>query len=256
MNRDDAHQARRKDAERAFHNRRFGGTPDPRAALEKWYVAVESGARQQAELIRRIGRGARVLEFGCADGRLSLGAERLAHETGSFHGIDLADWAIVRARRYAASQNLEHCRFSVMDAERLQFPDGAFDVVFGRGILHHLDLDRSLAEIARVLRPGGTAIFYEPMRGNPLLNSYRRLTPHLRTVDEHPLLMRDISRARDHFRNVDAQFFGLLTLAAVPFHRTRMGPRLMSLCERSDHLLLRLPVVRRGAWHLLLTLTR
>jgi hypothetical protein len=53
---------------------------------------------------------------------------------------------------------------------------------------HQLTGDLSLAcsEIARVLRPGGPAIFVEPLGHNPLINAYRKRTPALRTVDEHP----------------------------------------------------------------------
>lgn len=246
----------RKEAERRFHNNRFGGEHDVRQPLTKWYAAVETGARMQTEMIRNLGRGARVLEFGCADGYLSLGESRLAHEAGSFHGIDISDWAIEKARKSAAAQGLTQCSFSVMDAEKLTFPDGQFDLVFGRGILHHLDVEKSLAEIARVLRPGGRAIFYEPLGGNPVLNSYRRMTPHLRTADEHPLVMRDIRLARAAFREVDARFFGLLTLAAVPFRNTAIGPGLMAALEWTDRILLRFPLIRQNAWHLLLTLTR
>jgi ubiquinone/menaquinone biosynthesis C-methylase UbiE len=52
------------------------------------------------------------------------------------------------------------------EAERLPFPDGSFDLVFGHAVLHHLpDLDASFAEFARVLRPGGTLVFCgEPSR--------------------------------------------------------------------------------------------
>jgi SAM-dependent methyltransferase len=52
------------------------------------------------------------------------------------------------------------------DAERLDLPDGSFDLVFGHAVLHHLpDLERAFGEFHRVLRPGGTLAFAgEPSR--------------------------------------------------------------------------------------------
>lgn len=57
------------------------------------------------------------------------------------------------------------------DAERLPFDDQSFDLVFGHAVLHHIpDLDRALAEFARVLRPGGTIAFCgEPSRNGDRL---------------------------------------------------------------------------------------
>jgi SAM-dependent methyltransferase len=59
----------------------------------------------------------------------------------------------------------------VTDAERLPFEDGSFDLVFGHAVLHHLPhLPAALAELRRVLRPGGTLAFCgEPSRYGDLM---------------------------------------------------------------------------------------
>jgi ubiquinone/menaquinone biosynthesis C-methylase UbiE len=164
---------RRKESERQFHNRRFGAGQDFREPLNKWYAAVASGVREQNEMVKRYGMGGKVLEYGCADARNSLD-EQLSNDFATYHGIDISDQAIDVARKLAASQGLRNWEFTVMDAENLTFPDDEFDVVFGRGILHHLDLGRCFREIARVLHPGGKAIFTEPLGHNPALNLFRR----------------------------------------------------------------------------------
>jgi SAM-dependent methyltransferase len=244
---------KRKETERTFHNQRFGGEQDHRESLNRWYAALAPCIRKQNELIRRHGRGRRVLEYGCADGRISLAHDRLAHDSASFHGIDISDQAIDRAQRNAAAQRLTHCKFLVMDAEQMTFPDGAFDLVFGRGILHHLDLERSLPEIVRVLRPGGKAIFVEPLGHNPVLNRFRDKTPHLRTPDEHPLLRGDLRLARQHFQQMECTYFGFGTVLAVPFQNMSIGPGLMTFLEQADGLLLRLPLIQQHAWSVLIT---
>src|SRR5688572_8230476 len=64
--------------------------------------------------------------------------------------------------------------FRLMDAHKLDFPDNSLDVVYGVGILHHLDYERALLEILRVLKPGGTMIFREPLALNPIAMMVRR----------------------------------------------------------------------------------
>jgi SAM-dependent methyltransferase len=85
-------------------------------------------------------------------------------------------------------------RFLVMDAESLGFDEGSFDVVVGSGILHHLALRQS-----RVLRPDGCAVFVDPLGHNIFIRLYRKLTPSMRTADEHPLLDQGNSTGRAIF---------------------------------------------------------
>ena len=52
-------------------------------------------------------------------------------------------------------------RFDVLPAERMDYPDDSFDLVFFNDILHHVDIPATLAEARRILRPGGTLIANE-----------------------------------------------------------------------------------------------
>ena len=93
---------------------------------------------------------ARILEVGCGWGELS---DWLARETGAeVVAIDLSPRMVelARARGVAAE---------VGDVQALRFEDGAFDVAVAAWMLYHVpDLDRALAELARVLRPGGRLV--------------------------------------------------------------------------------------------------
>ena len=115
------------------------------------------------------------------------------------------------------------------NAEELTFPDESFDVVIGNGILHHLDLDRALSGIERVLKPGGWAAFREPLGHNPFVNAYRKLTPNQRTDDEHPLLVGDLRTIERYFPGSEHEYFNLLDLLSIGalrsthFERIRLG---------------------------------
>jgi SAM-dependent methyltransferase len=173
-------------------------------------------------------------------------------------GIDISPVAIDAARQEAVRRGVvDEISFEVMDAERLDARDGTFDVVCGTGILHHLDLERALKEVHRVLVPGGWAIFSEPLGVNPMLRLYRRLTPGMRTPDERPLKPRDLDAMRRRFSAVDAEFFNLVALAAIPLRRMPGGLRIARGLHRIDGWLFRrLPVTKSWAWIVVVRLRR
>jgi SAM-dependent methyltransferase len=103
--------------------------------------------------------------------------------------------------------------FLLMDANELKFPDESFDVVYGGAILHHLDIEKSLGHVHRVLKPGGYILFGEPLNINPLYKLYRFLNPKERTPDEHALVLNDfkIIREKFTFEHYFFDFFSVFT---------------------------------------------
>ena len=235
--------------EQDFHDRRFsqGGA---RGNTGVFYRICRDSDAAYHRRIREDTDGKRVLEYGC--GRGSQGFA-LAANGARVTGIDISPAAIEIAREIATERRLTGTEFVVMNAEEMTFPDASFDRVIGSGILHHLDLNRAFGEIARVLTPGGRAIFVEPLGHNPLINLYRRATPSARTEDEHPLLMRDFALARNYFGRVDVTYYHLATLAAVPFSKTPLFGPILSAFSALDRALLsdRLPL-QRYAWQTLI----
>jgi 2-polyprenyl-3-methyl-5-hydroxy-6-metoxy-1,4-benzoquinol methylase len=97
------------------------------------------------------GGGLTILEVGCAFGAT---AQHVARGQRALVGIDAAPVAIETARRLAADQ--PGLSFEVMDATRLLFPDGRFDLVYSIDLIEHLhpdDVARHLLEVRRVLAP-------------------------------------------------------------------------------------------------------
>ncbi|OHB97746.1 MAG: hypothetical protein A2W74_10070 [Planctomycetes bacterium RIFCSPLOWO2_12_38_17] len=96
--------------------------------------------------------------------------------------------------------------------EKLEFPNSSFDYVFGNGVLHHVQLNQSIKEIKRVLKPNGKAIFVEPLNHNPLIHVYRILAKNVRTPTEHPFEFKDFKLVKKHFGRVTHREFWLFSL--------------------------------------------
>jgi SAM-dependent methyltransferase len=237
-----------------FHNQRFA---DDTRAANRFYVAAGRAFDRYKALVREAGAGAgrRVLEYGCGPKPEALG---LAAEGAHVDGIDISQVAVEQAAERAAARGVgDRCTFQVMNAEALAFADGSFDLVCGSGILHHLDLPRAYREVARVLKPGGRAVFLEPLGHNPIINWYRSRTPEMRTPDEHPLLARDFEEARRYFSRVEPEFFGLSVIAAVPLNRFRLFQPVHRVLDQLDGLLLASwSPLRWGAWMTVVALER
>jgi SAM-dependent methyltransferase len=164
-------------------------------------------------------------------------------------GVDISPVAIQHYRHVVAQHRLSNVEGCVMNGESLAFRDGSFDLICGLGILHHLNLDFSFRELSRTLKPTGSAVFLEPMGHNPLINAYRKLTPNLRTPDEHPLKAHDLQSATRYFGVVETRYFHLTSLLALPVKGTRVFPRMVQWLDALDQKLFgRFQTLRKHAW--------
>lgn len=111
----------------------------------------------------RLAPGARILDLGCGAG---ITVAALAERGFNVLGIDVSDHMLDRARKNCALRGLsDHVSFRVGDAEALDLPDEAFDVVIAMGLIEYLRRDRwALQEMGRVLKPGGHLIVTVPNR--------------------------------------------------------------------------------------------
>jgi len=137
------------------------------SALENQYVMTQLGNL----------RGKKVLELGCGAGEGSVyfatkGAEAVA--------TDISTGMVEVVHRVAQKYGVQ-VQAHRMTAEKIDYPDQSFDVVYGNGVLHHVDFHKAVAEAARVLKPGGKAVFIEPLSYNPVINVYRHIAKTVRT---------------------------------------------------------------------------
>lgn len=143
-----------------------------RALLQRHY---------EAPLMERLGgraEGLRVLEVGCGRG---VGTEIIFERFGAreVHAFDLDPDMVERARGRLSRYRGDRLRLYVGDAAAIEEADASFDAVFDFGTIHHVpEWRRAVAEVARVLRPGGR-FFFEEVTSHALARwSYRTFLEH------------------------------------------------------------------------------
>lgn len=176
--------------EREFHDaqaeRRRRALSDAQLRFsDEEYLAHETWIRPAFAQLGDVA-GLRVLDLGCGHG---MAAAVLARRGAKTFATDLSGGYLAETRRRADANGVDVTCVQA-DAERLPFPSAYFDRVWANAVLHHLDPERSVAELHRVLRPGGWAVVCEPFGDNPLLRWGRRRWAYRdkdRTEDEEPL---------------------------------------------------------------------
>ncbi len=196
--------------------------------------------------------GRDVLDLGCGHG---MAAVVLARRGARVTACDLSCGYLREAQSRAAANGVT-VQWVVADGEQLPFADGSFDRIWGNAILHHLDLTRAGPQLARVLRPGGIAVFCEPWGENPLLR-WARQNLHYpgkeRTPDEEPLRRRHLAPLRAAFADLDISGHELLAMAS----RVVRAPRLVTGLRRCDAALLRQwPGLQRHCRYVVLALRK
>jgi SAM-dependent methyltransferase len=100
--------------------------------------------------------GGSLLEIGCASGALCRRAARCLPQATTFVGVDVNAYFVREATALARRAGLSgRLTFREGDAEALPFPDASFDAALAPTVLEEVDADRALAELVRVVRPGG-----------------------------------------------------------------------------------------------------
>jgi len=259
----DGHQL--LDREEEFHDQ-WASSVDPASVLVREAFTLPT-CPENRWIHASLGdvRGKTMLELGAGLGEASAW---FAIHGANVIATDLSGGMLVVARRVAAHNGTAITPVQ-MDGAVLALADASVDIVYGANVLHHVEQAQCIREVHRVLRPGGVAVFWDPLRYNPAINVYRRMATEVRTTDEHPLGVEDLRLLRRTFRRVDARFFWLASLGVFAWFF--LGQRVHPNAERywkkiitdyasiaplhrvlaaADRVLLRIPGLRWWAWNM------
>lgn len=190
--------------------------------------------------------GQRALEVGCGTG---VFLEVAARTGADIVALDLSADLLAQARGRVATA--DHVRLSLGNAEQMPFRPASFDAVYGSSILHHLNIDAALAEIFRVLRPGGRIVFTEPN----ILNPQVAVMFHLGLTKKYFGVSPD-EMAFSRFRAARAlRGAGFAQIAVKPFDflHPATPSRAMGAVERIGRAVEAIPLVREVAGSMVIT---
>ena len=151
-------------------------------AVQRRYVAERDARRFLPFLLPQIRPGLDLLDVGCGVGSIALDlASTIA--PGRVVGIDADAGQIDEARASAVEHGIENATFVTASVYELPFEDASFDVAYSNAVLMYVgDQVRALAEMRRVLRPGGVAAVTDDDLGTVVISPDRpelRLAPRL-----------------------------------------------------------------------------
>ncbi|MDC0903155.1 class I SAM-dependent methyltransferase [Pelagibacteraceae bacterium] len=215
-----------------------------------FYKAIYNLGEDFFKYLEKKSNNAEILDYGCGTG---LSIEKVAKfNPKKITGIDISDVSIQKAIDKAREGRI-NVEYKIDNCEKTKFDQNSFDIVYGTGILHHLQIDKCLEEIRRILKPGGTLVFIEPLGTNPIINLYRKFTPKSRSDDEHPLVNKDFDFINSKFIETKIKYYGFLTLIFFPLYRSPKNSKLFKLFSVLDQHLFKSKFFQKFAWSVLIT---
>ncbi len=154
-------------------------------------------------------RGKRLLDVGCGLGEASVYfATKGANVVSTDLSGEMLTFTKKLGERYEVSIETHKST-----AESLCFENNEkFDVIYVGNLFHHVDIESTIQRLIPLLEKNGTLVSWDPLAYNPLINIYRKIASGVRTVDEHPLRLRDVRLFSKYFTSVHKEYFWFTTL--------------------------------------------
>ena len=236
--------------ERDFHNKLQSKT---KGRFENiFYKAISNAWEDFYNFLDLNAKSSELLDYGCGVGPVIEKVVKLSPKKVT--GIDISEISISKAKEKLIKSGSK-VELLVDNCENTMFSNNKFDIVYGLGILHHLQFSKCINEISRILKPEGKLLFIEPLGTNPIINFYRMLTPKSRSKDEHPLVLKDFEMIKSNFKNVNIKYYGFLTLVFFPFYSSN-DSKIFKFLIKLDQLLFKNKIFRYFAWSVLITATK
>jgi len=206
--------------------------------------AVDYSMKLMGEL-----KNKKFLEVGVGSGKQAM---FFASKGLFYYGVDISDSSIdiikSKFKRFGLKGNLQ-----LGNSEKLAFKDKTFDRVYFNSLIMHVDHEKTILEISRVLKKGGSLVFLEPMSSNPFLWVYRtffskydKLKPDYFRYDEISKYSKFFSK---FFHKEFYLFSTLFLLVFSIFKNKNCYVSIVNFFENFDRLLITiLPFFNRFCW--------
>jgi 2-polyprenyl-3-methyl-5-hydroxy-6-metoxy-1,4-benzoquinol methylase len=259
----------RRNREASFHDKWAAAIDETNTLVDETFTAPT--AVENKFILEQFGdlAGKRVLDYGCG---AAEGGVYLAKLGAKVVGVDVSAGMLETAQRLAKHHGVD-IETRRVEQDGIPADSNEFDLVYGNGVLHHVDLKFARPELARVLKPTGTGCFIEPLSYNPLIDAYRHIADTIRTEDEKPLTFPEVERFRENFGEVSHREFWLSTLSVffkfylidrVSPKKERYWKKIYTDAENvrwffeplrkvDDVLLEKIPLLRRLCWNTVIT---
>jgi ubiquinone/menaquinone biosynthesis C-methylase UbiE len=223
---------------------------------KKVYQISESSFKYLEEILINLSKDKICLDYCCGLGNTSLNLYKYGAK--KVYGIDIAEKEVETAKKSIKLAGYDDSGIFVGDAEQTNFEDDQFDLIVCIGVLHHLDVNKAFKELHRILKPGGSVVAFEALGYNPIIQAYRKLTPHLRTdwEKDHILTNKELGIALKYFSNVKVKYFHLLNLILFPFTKSFFFKPALKFLTSIDRVILKIPYLRLMAWQMVFTLKK
>ena len=233
------------DADRVGHKDEIAGSTPNR----RFYEAATRVGDYMERWFQTAVPGTVFLDYACGNGIQTIRA--LRHKATLGVGIDVSEVSVANARETSRRAGFgDNAYFLQRDCEDTGLPANSFTTCLCSGMLHHLDLNRALPELYRIMAPGGRILAMEALAYNPFIKLYRSRTPELRTEWEsrHILSLKEVNLAKKWFRVENINYFlmaaPLATLLPSGIPR-RLGLR---VGHAIDAIVTRIPILQLWSW--------
>jgi 2-polyprenyl-3-methyl-5-hydroxy-6-metoxy-1,4-benzoquinol methylase len=198
-------------------------------------------------LFERMGdvRGQKVLDIGTGSGWASVMLAKKG--AGKIVAVDMSDKMLAFVNKIAKINGVGDIIETInMPIESAAFEENTFDLIISIEVLHHLNVETAMRKIHGWLKPGGRAVFAEPLANSKLLTVIRDLSPvpKFGTHTERGLTLREITRASNCFSSMTHKEFQLFTRLERVFRKPAFVKMLLAI---DSALLKGLPFLRRFA---------
>lgn len=173
-------------------------------------------------LIGNLG-GKKILDYGCGDGWNSI---CFAKAGASVWAIDVSEVGIELTKVKAKANGVDQLIIAeVRNCYATGYPKNMFDVIYGGGILHHLNIEAAGQELSRILKPDGVAVFSEPFRDAELMYIIKKVILQMAgskvqrtTNQETPVTRNRLQALRPYFGEINCCQFNIISPAGELFN--------------------------------------